>query len=95
MTENGGQEGTESKVPQGKYERKKQEELQGKQVEGRKEQFTDEGTVCGGARRKVRIEESSLVNRNSVSVRVDVESDERKAGIARLNERLRRLKEMD
>jgi hypothetical protein len=77
---------TDSEIPNGKYETKKQEELRSE------EKFTDKTTVRTTATHKVQLSKASLKGNHVVRVQVDTETDKRKEEIASLNDRLNKLR---
>lgn len=82
------QEGTESEIPTGNYETRKQEDLKSQEIP----QTTDKSAVRYVKGLKIQIEKSSSAVTRSVKVKIDVEAENQKAEIARLNQRLRKLR---
>ena len=81
------QEGTESEIPTGHYETRKQEDLKSQEIP----QTTDKSAVRGEGL-KLQIKKSSSAVTRSIKVEIDVEAENQKAEIARLNQRLRKLR---
>jgi len=81
-------QGTESEIPIGKYETKKQGELGSDKTE----KSTDKTTARSNATHKVQLSKASLKGTHVVRVQVDAETDKRKEEIANLNKRLNKLR---
>jgi hypothetical protein len=79
---------TRADVPEGRYERKKQQDLAKDQIPPQ----TDERLSNARRGHAVRIDTGSLRNVGSVRVALDMTLQNRKDVMASLNERLRRLR---